>query len=247
MANPYESPNLVSEYLFFHYAGVEETIGDLPVPVAAWGFPTKVVRELMDPKSQPARALDVGCSVGASAFELARHVPDVLGIDNSKAFIEAAQILKESGHIGGVVCREAKIRQSFEVTIPSEIDRSRVRFEVGDATSLRADLGTFDLVLAANLICRLPQPSVFVSRLPDLISPGGQLLLATPFSWLEAFTPESNWIGGSADGISSESALEKILSPHFIKEFQTNIPFLIREHSRKFQYGISLGTRWRRR
>jgi hypothetical protein len=30
-------------------------------------------------------------------------------------------------------------------------------------------------------------------------------------------------------------------------ELETNIPFLIREHSRKFQYGISLGTRWRRR
>jgi putative 4-mercaptohistidine N1-methyltranferase len=247
MANPYESANLVSEYLFFHYAGVEETIGDLPVPAAAWGFPTKVVREIMDCKSQPARALDIGCSVGASAFELARHVPHVLGIDYSEAFIEVAQILKESGRITGDVCREAKIRQSFEVAIPPEIDRSRVSFEVGDATCLRADLGTFDVVLAANLICRLPQPSAFLARLPDLVSPGGQLLLATPFSWLESFTPESNWIGGSVDGISSESALEKILSPHFIKEIQINIPFLIREHARKFQYGISLGTRWRRR
>jgi len=247
MANPYESANLVSEYLFFHYAGVEETIGDLPVPASAWGFPTRVVRELMDCKSQPERALDIGCSVGASAFELARHVPNVLGIDYSQAFIDVAQILKESGHIAGDVCREAKIRQPFEVTIPSEIDRSRVSFEVGDATCLRADLGPFDVVLAANLICRLPQPSAFLAHLPDLVSPGGQLLLATPFSWLESFTPEANWIGGSGDAVSCESALEKILSQHFIKEFQINLPFLIREHSRKFQYGISLGTRWRRR
>lgn len=247
MPNPYETANSVSEYLFFHYAGVEETIGDMPVPAAAWGFPTRVVRELIDWKSRPARALDIGCSVGASSFELARHVPDVLGIDYSQAFIDVAQELKVSGHIAGDVCREAKIRQSFEAMIPSEIDRSRVRFEVGDATALREDLGVFDLVLAANLICRLPQPSAFLARLPDLVSPGGQLLLATPFSWLDSFTPESHWIGGSAGGISCETALEKILSPHFIKEFQINLPFLIREHSRKFQYGISLGTRWRRR
>jgi putative 4-mercaptohistidine N1-methyltranferase len=247
MANPYESANLVSEYLFFHYGKFEEAAGNLPVPADAWGFPVKVVRELMDSKSRPARALDIGCSVGASAFELARHVPSVLGIDYSQAFIDVAQKLKGSGHIAGDVCREAKIRQSFEVTIPKEIDRSQVSFEVGDATCLRADLGTFDLMLAANLICRLPQPSVFLARLPDLISPGGQLLLATPFSWLESFTPEANWIGGSGVGVSCESALEKILSPHFIKEFQINLPFLIREHSRKFQYGISLGTRWRRR
>ena len=217
------------------------------MPAAAWGFTTRVVRELMDWKSRPARALDIGCSVGASAFELARHVPSVLGIDYSRAFIDVAQKLKESGHIAGDVCREGKIRQSFDVTLPKEIECSRVSFEVGDATALRPDLGAFDLVLAANLICRLPQPSAFLARLPDLVSPGGQLLLATPFSWLESFTPEANWIGGSVDGISCESALEKILSPHFIKEFQINLPFLIREHSRKFQYGISLGTRWRRR
>jgi hypothetical protein len=41
--------------------------------------------------------------------------------------------------------------------------------------------------------------------------------------------------------------LASILEPHFQLETEKDLPFLIREHSRKFQYGISLGSRWRRR
>ena len=33
-------------------------------------------------------------------------------------------------------------------------------------------------------------------RLPELVRTGGQLLLTTPFTWLEEFTPIEKWIGG---------------------------------------------------
>lgn len=37
-------------------------------------------------------ALDVGCAVGGSTFELARAFTQCLGIDYSHGFIEAAQV-----------------------------------------------------------------------------------------------------------------------------------------------------------
>ena len=55
---------------------------------------------------------------------------------------------------------------------------------------LEEDLGSFDLVHAANLLCRLPNPQAFLDRLNELVAPGGQLLLTTPFTWLEDFTPK---------------------------------------------------------
>ena len=113
--------------------------------------------------------------------------------------------------------------------------------------NLPTDLASFDVVLAANLLCRLPEPSRLLKRLPDLVAPGGQLLLATPFSWLEEFTPREHWLGGLQESAPSFEMLNSQLSPHFQLEHTTNLPFLIREHSRKYQYGISLGTRWRRR
>jgi len=68
------------------------------------------------------------------------------------------------------------------------------------------------------------------------------LLLATPFTWLEEYTPRDNWIGS---GDSKEKLQEK-LSPWFQLEYEEDLPFLIREHRRKYQYSISWGTRWRR-
>jgi putative 4-mercaptohistidine N1-methyltranferase len=246
MSNPYESQTLVDEYLFFHYATFDEAAGDLPVPREAWGFPQRVVAELLDTSSLNRTALDVGCAVGASSFELARSIPTVLGVDFSHAFIRAARDLKHSHTLEGSVLSEGKRLQSFTARIVSEHHPERVEFETGDAMNLRGDLGKFDVVLAANLICRLPDPLRFIERLPDLVAPGGQLLLSTPFSWLEQFTPQTNWIGGSEDARPSCELLADLLRPAFSLELTKNLPFLIREHSRKFQYGISLGTRWRR-
>ena len=247
MQNPYESRKLVDEYLFFHYATFTEAAGALPVPQDAWGFPIRVVTELIDQTSTPHRALDVGCAVGASSFELARSIPHVTGIDFSEAFIQAAKALKADGSLEAKVALEGKREQAFKAQIPEGIDRGRVHFETGDAMDLRNDIGAFDVVLAANLICRLPQPLRFIERLKDLVTPGGQLLLATPFSWLAEFTPEENWLGGMANSRPSHEILAEILEPAFSLELTKDLPFLIREHSRKFQYGISLGTRWRRR
>ncbi|MEI8293983.1 MAG: putative 4-mercaptohistidine N1-methyltransferase [bacterium] len=247
MSNPYESQRLVDEYLFFHYATFAEAAGTLPVPQEAWGFPQRVVRELLDASAPIHKALDVGCAVGASAFELARSIPQVTGIDFSSAFIHAAGELKKTGLLEAKVAFEGRRQQAFTACVPEGVDRGRAEFETGDAMDLRADLGSFDVVLAANLICRLPDPRRFLERLADLVVPGGQLLLATPFSWLPEFTPESKWLGGREGAEPSFEILEDLLRPDFSLEFRKDLPFLIREHSRKFQYGISLGTRWRRR
>jgi putative 4-mercaptohistidine N1-methyltranferase len=246
MSNPYESRRLVGEYLFFHYAGFAEAAGELPVPREAWGFAERVVTELLGGSGTLESALDVGCAVGRSSFELAWRAKRVVGVDYSQAFIEAAKKLQAEGAMPGEVLAEGERRQEFEAQVPSGVERDRVEFLVGDAMDL-PPLGAFDVVLAANLICRLPEPQKFLARVPSLVKPGGQLLLATPFSWLEEFTPREHWLGGQQDSPSSFEVLRQILEPDFELETTINLPFLIREHSRKFQYGISLGSRWRRR
>jgi len=244
--NPYEAPQIVSEYLFFHYATFTEAAGDLPVPENAWGFAQRVVTTLLDTQSMPTTALDIGCAVGASSFELARSITRVLGIDYSQAFIEAAEALKNDGWLAAEVPMEGRKTQPFVARVPTAIDRQRVQFETGNAIDLRSDLGRFDVVLAANLLCRLPAPVAFIERVAELVAPGGQLLLASPFSWLEEYTPPFLWLGGQQEGPPSADVLKEKLSTHFQLEHEINLPFLIREHSRKFQYGISFGTRWRR-
>jgi len=243
--NPYETDSLLREYLMLHFGRAEDIFGNLPGPREAAGFAQRCVNDLIDLKSltPSAKALDVGCAVGGSAFELAVSCSSVLGVDYSRGFIEAARRLAAEGSVASSVLIEAGRMAPFEAVVPGAGDRSRVRFEVGDAMALDPTLAGFDVVLAANLICRLPEPAKFLDRLPSLVAPGGQLLLATPFTWLEDYTPCENWLGRSKPGIEE---LGDKLAPHFALEHQTELPFVIREHARKFQYGVSHGTRWRR-
>jgi len=60
---------------------------------------------------------------------------------------------------------------------------------------------------------------------------------------LSEYTPRENWIGSG----DSEEKLKDMLSPYFDLEKKVELPFVIREHKRKYQYSVSLGTRWRRK
>lgn len=245
--NPYESSRLLSEYLLFHYGSEEDILGPRPGPRDALDFPARCVRELIDLNGVPARAraLDVGCSVGRSSFELSRCCDEVIGIDFSHSFIQAARTLKENGLVSFEVVAEGDICNLAHARVPAEFDRGRVHFQVGDAMNLPDDLGGFDLVLAANLICRLTDPALFLRRLPRLINPGGQFLITTPFTWLAEYTSRSKWLGGRReDGARSFNALNEILSRDFELQLTRDLPFLIREHERKFQYGVAVGCRW---
>jgi len=249
VASLYETPKLLGEYLLLHYGGAEELFHEaLPVDrsITRIPFPVRCVRELLDTSllSPGATAFEAGCSVGASAFELARSCHRVDASDYSDSFINAAKKLQAEGRHDGVRLLEGSITTTFQAIVPPEIDRNRVSFSVQEATALPQAMGPYDVVLAANLICRLPDPEAFLARLPSLVKPGGQLLLTTPFTWLEEYTPRERWIGGVDADRRSEEELIKRLSGEFKLHRRVDLPFLIREHERKYQLGIALGTSW---
>ena len=246
--NIYESDRLVREYLLFHYGESDEILPWKTGPREALRFAQRCVRELINSSSvgRDARALDVGCAVGRSSFELAGHCREVIGIDSSAAFIAAAERIRQTGALPYEYAVEGARTASATAHLPAGSVAERVRFETGDAMDLRRDLGTFDFVLAANLLCRLPDPRVFLARAAELVKPGGQLLLTTPFTWLEEFTPRNKWIGGTAESESADE-LTRLLEPHFELKLSKDLPFLIREHARKYQWSVAWGTRWVRR
>jgi putative 4-mercaptohistidine N1-methyltranferase len=179
--------------------------------------------------------------VGRSSFELAHKIPEVIGIDYSRSFIRAAKQLQKKGKIRFPLLEEGKITKPTFARVSSRIDRKRVCFQVGDALRLPKKLGTFDLVLAANLIDRLPEPQRFLKKvLPQLVQPGGTVLLTSPYTWSADFTPETRWLKDSF------STIQRILRPSFRLLHRQNLPFLLREHRRKFQYTFADATLWRR-
>ena len=251
-ANPYESDRLLGEYLLFHYGRPEEVLPYSFGPVGGLDFAVRAVTECIAPARLPesARALDLGCAVGRSSFELARVCGEVVGIDYSRRFIAAANDLRTQGALPYARIEEGVLTIPCEARVPADIDRSRVRFEAGDACNLRSGLGTFDAALLINLIDRLPEPRRCLDRLPALLNPGGQLVIASPYTWLTEYTPREHWLGGFArDGQDTRGfdTLRRLLEPGFDFVRSVELPFLLREHARKFQWGVSLAGIWRRR
>jgi putative 4-mercaptohistidine N1-methyltranferase len=250
--NYYDSERGVSEYLLFHYGAAELRLPLGLVDAAALEFPAHCVSKLMDPARLPAqaRALDLGCAVGRSSFELARHCQEVIGIDFSQQFIDLANRLRQRGSLRYKSYEEGELTKGRRALVPKDIDRSRVKFTVGDATCLPSDLGQFDVVLMANLIDRLPAPLKCLERLPGLLRPGGQLIVASPYTWLANYTPRKNWLGGwvrAGRPVTTFAALRRILAPHFKLARRLDLPFLLREHVRKYQLGIAEASTWVRR
>lgn len=187
-------------------------------------------------------ALDLGCAVGRSALELSRFTGEVVGIDFSASFIEVAEAIRRDSRPDYRRYGEMHLSERLQVRLPAGVNPDRVRFEVGDAMALRDGIGAFDLVHAANLLCRLPEPQRLLARLPALVKPGGRLVMSTPATWLEEYTPLENRPAGlTLDYLKSQiGGSFELLA---VKE----IPFLIREHQRKFQLSTSQTSLWTRK
>ena len=325
----YEQRRAVDEYIQFHFGNPDDVLPYKSGPREALGFTTRCADlcakhtkscKIGRGNNQEGIALDVGCAVGGASFELARHFREVVGIDYSRAFVQTAKLMKERGKLPYTAVKESDITERYEGAVADRIDRNRVTFRQGDACKLPSSLlggggsptniaayGRHDAVLAANLLCRLPDPAEFLRACARLVRPGGVLVLVSPYSWLEAWTPRDKWLGGYYDQVSSSgvgawagefgvgavtaaagssgrvggsSSVSATVSGcqgrggagragsprgRAVRSFdiihaaltsaeggfdlveQSDQPFLIKEHDRKYQWGCSHATVWRRR
>ena len=246
--NLYETNQLLNEYLLFHYGKRSEILPYDFGPSEALNFPQRCVGECVDIKSLPegARALDLGCAVGRSSFELARHCVEVIGIDYSENFIRASNLLKEKGKLSYEIKITGDISARATAEVAGEIDRQRASFMVADAHLLPPDLRDFDIVLAVNLLCRMKNPRKLLARFSELVKPGGQLILTSPHTWLDTYTSRENWLGATPETGQPLELIKKEMASHFSLTTCKDMPFIIREHARKFQWSVAQTTLWRR-
>ena len=246
-SNVYESSRAVHEYLLFHYGNDEDIMPYGFGPKQALRFNERSASICKSHASKSSqRVLDIGCAVGGSSFELARYYEQVVGIDYSHKFIEAANEMKLNGTVKYTMLKQGSVYVNRTSTLDDTIDRSRVQFMQGDACNMNTSLGTFDIILGSNLLCRLPDPRKFIREIPVYLNSEGILVLISPYSWLEEYTKEDSWVGATNNQDSFQVLKDEMWRNKLELVHQEDIPFIIREHERKFQYGVSDLTVWKK-
>jgi len=250
-ANPYETDELVSQYLEFHYGeehfGVENfarRCGEIANEAA--------VREGLT--GDNTRALDIGCAVGRTSFELATHFGEVDALDFSARFINAAVELQQAGIKRYTMKTEGSLVDFKETQLASlgyVESAPKCNFMQGDACNLADKYSGYDLIFAGNLIDRLYSPKQFLSTIHERLNIGGLLILTSPYTWLEEYTEPDQWLGGFKDNVGENfttlDGLKETLGVCFeLVEEPQDVPFVIRETARKFQHTLAQMTIWRR-
>lgn len=269
--NVYETNDSLNMYLGLHYPSSGVVEGVPPIlpheqsPVHGTHFPQRVANLLtsLNPKRTTNKALDMGCSVGGSSFELAKTFDHVDAFDFSENFIGAAKSMQAGEKMEVMVPTEAELFETVEATLEPGVTpeiAGKVNFFVGDACNIEElspikDSNTnvsYDGVIMSNLLCRLPDPAKCLNGLKDIVNPGGVVVMVTPFSWLTEFTPRGKWLGGFLDPVTnveirSKDVLQSIMEGNgFSKIHQEEMPLVIREHARKYQYIVSEATGWKK-
>jgi putative 4-mercaptohistidine N1-methyltranferase len=240
----YESDALVSQYCESHYGPDYFGVDNFPASCAKLGL------EKMAGKPKK-RALDLGCAVGRAALELAREFEFVHGLDFSARFIRIAFQMQEKGVIHYELPEEGDIVSFHErhlADLGLGAAAERVEFFQADATNLKPRFTGYDLIMAANLIDRLYDPKKFLTTIHERLNPGGLLVLASPYTWLEEYTQKEAWVGGyrkDGEPYTTLEGLNELLSSHFRKVGEPmEVPFVLRETRRKFQHTLSQVTVW---
>ncbi len=242
----YETDQLVTEYLEFHYGA-----GYFGVP----NFPKALAEIAIAATGDGPRrsAMDLGCAVGRATFELARHFASVVGIDFSARFIDQGVALARGDMARYTVVDEGELVEYKTVRLGDlglDDTAGRVAFWQGDACNLKPQFSGYDLILAANLIDRLYDPARFLTTIHERLNPGGLLVIASPYTWLAEHTPRDKWLGGfrkDGEALRTRDALQAVLGAHFAAVgAPRDLPFVIRETRRKFQHTLAEVTLWRR-
>lgn len=199
----YETAPVLSSYLWSHYGDL------LQDPDASDAYHQWAA--LLAPKE--GLAIDIGAAVGRFSFELARKCDQVIGVDNSYAFVKTARDLLLTGKAKVTLALEGVLTREIIITLPKEWPRENVDFIVGDALALPFRQHSFATLASLNLIDKIPKPLQHLTELNRIAkNDQAQLLFSDPFSWSTEVAAEQDWLGGTSEGRHAGRGMDNLIT-----------------------------------
>lgn len=124
---------IFSGFIFIEYFSYECCPGVFQHPLIddqneLFSLRTHIIHCTFRPIYDYRRALDIGCAVGGATFELTRSFDEVVGIDFSHAFIDAANEMKKIGSKQYQMVIEGTITEPRMAQLPAGTNADRATF-----------------------------------------------------------------------------------------------------------------------
>jgi SAM-dependent methyltransferase/uncharacterized protein YbaR (Trm112 family) len=241
-----DARSLSGTYMDFHYG----EFVDAPRPPAPFSSAVndshweKIVG-MAHPESgfRYAHSLDLGCSVGRFAFELARFSDLVVGIDLDFGKASAAARIRRKRELA---FERREHGRSFRRVEGSYDPPQNVLFLVGDALDPPFAAGSFDLVGALNLLDNVGVPLMLLGQMNALLRDGGTMLLCAPYEWRTEIADPAEWL--ETETVDAPSFLRRVLEGKelaltgfrfTVEEEHTEVPWILRGHARRWTLFLS--------
>lgn len=244
----------LSLYCYGHYADLDPDEEDGEGPLATlWGE----VRRTVD-LGAPERVIDLGCSVGRTAFELAAAGAGlVLGADMNLSMLRVAQHALRRGLVRYPRRRLGLVydRREFPVRFDG---MDRVDFWACDVHALPLGDRAMPLATALNVLDCVRSPLEFLAECGRILAPGGRLAMTSPYDWSGTAAPAAAWLGGHSQrseyrGESAAFVRDLLtpgghpghahLAPLRLETERDDLPWRVRIHDRSvMQYRVHLMT-----
>ncbi|KAI9918720.1 hypothetical protein PsorP6_011682 [Peronosclerospora sorghi] len=156
--------------------------------------------------------------------------------------VDASTQIKEKSEMEYEAHIQGDIVEIRRAKVPEGSQPDSVEFLQGDAYNLSSSLVSRSFSL--QFVMPITGPKNFLTQISERINPGGLFVL------LEEYTRKDKWIRGVSDAegnhVDRFSQIEKLISKDFelIIERQ-DFPFLIHQHVRKYQWGVSDRIYWK--
>lgn len=251
----YETDVSVAQACDFHYGSEKFGLNNFAKAIAEYA--QSAVAEDSDLcQRHDLKAIDVGCSVGRTSFELAKHFNEVTGLDFTARNIRIAHQLQTTGSVLYTIAQEGEVMDFEERTLSEYgLDKfaAKCEFLQQDASNMKPIFTGYDMMVSANLLEKLYEPQKFLTDIAHRLNTGGLLLLASSYHWDENITPKDKWLGGFKDpktgeNVNSFDTISQLLDADFeLLKAPFDLEFVQRENARNFQHGISQLSLWKKR
>ena len=214
--NHVETDETVCQQLASQYS--EESVHDnFSVNLATF------VRETLNkvsPQVSSQKLLNLGCSVGRSAFELSSVFEKIDAIDFSARFIQHGVKLQNNQNVRFQSIVQGDIVNFNEITLSQFVKNYQynVTFCQGDAVNLKPIFNHYDVILLQQVLEQSYAPKTILNNIAQRLNKNGLVIIASNYTFDEQVTPKEQWLGGikiNGENVTAFEGISQILSNRF--------------------------------